>query len=89
MFSRSRFVLAHGVAHVVPSLVNLTPEPFTIIGFGTPGREDGQHPIAQAIHGCFMARGRGSYSLFVCLLCSNPLGAAVSRVQAPLHRRSR
>ena len=73
-----------------PSSVNIIPRPFTIIGLGTPGREGGQHPIVQAIHGRFMARGRGSYPLLVCVaFVAAPLGVAISRVQAPLHRRSR
>jgi hypothetical protein len=59
----------------------------TIIGLGMPGHEDAQHLIVQVIHGCLMARGRGSYSQLVCLLCSNPLGASISRAQVPLHRR--
>ncbi len=56
-----------GLLMLKPSSVNIIPRPFTIIGLGTPGREGGQHPIVQAIHGRFMARGRGSYPLLVCV----------------------
>ena len=56
-----------GLLMLKPSSFNIILRPFTIIGLGTPGREGGQHPIVQAIHGRFMARGRGSYPLLVCV----------------------
>ncbi len=74
-----------GLLMLKPSSVNIIPRPFTIIGLGTPGREGGQHPIVQAIHGRFMARPSVGLRRFV----AAPLGAAIPRVQAPLHRWSR
>ena len=56
-----------GLLMLKPSSVNIIPRPFTIIGLGTPGHEGGQHPIVQAIRGSFMAQGRGSYPLLVCI----------------------
>ena len=79
-----------GLLMLKPSSVNIIPRPFNIIGLGTPGREGNQHPIVQAIHGCFTAQGRAHIPSFgLRRFVAAPLGVAISRVQASLHRRRR